>query len=167
MLKATVCKIQQGSGVIPEGGHMYQHILVPVDGSTTSDRSLREAIKFAQQHGSQLRFIHVMENILLPDNEVFLDYAALQEVVKRNGNNILEMAAILSREAGLKAETVLSETTGERVASVIVAEAQRWPADLIIIGTHGRSGFNRLLFGSVAEGVVRAAQTPVLLIRAN
>ena len=54
---------------------------------------------------------------------------------------------------------------GERIASILVAEATRWPADLIVIGTHGRSGFSRVLFGSVAEGVVRTAHTPVLLIR--
>lgn len=144
---------------------MYQHILVPVDGSTTSDRALQEALKFAKQQGALLRLIHVMEDILFPDNEAYFDYAALQEVVKRNGGNMLEQAKAAARQADIEAETMLLETTGERIASVIVAEAQRWPADLIVIGTHGRSGFNRLLFGSVAEGVVRTAQTPVLLIR--
>lgn len=144
---------------------MYQHILVPVDGSTTSDRALQEALKLAKQQGAQLRLIYVLENILFPDNEAYFDYAALQEVVKLNGENLLEHAKTTTRQAGIEAETMLLETAGERIASVIVAEAQRWPADLIVIGTHGRSGFNRLLFGSVAEGVVRTAQTPVLLIR--
>jgi nucleotide-binding universal stress UspA family protein len=46
-----------------------------------------------------------------------------------------------------------------------VAEAERWQAELIVIGTHGRTGFSRLVLGSVAEGVVRAASMPVLLIR--
>ena len=53
----------------------------------------------------------------------------------------------------------------------VVREALRWiiedEADLIVIGTHGRTGFNRLLLGSVAEGVVRTASIPVLLIRGN
>lgn len=146
---------------------MYQHILVPVDGSTTSDRALQEALKLAQQQGAQLRLIYVLENILFPDNEAYFDYAALQEVVKRNGENVLERAKTAAQQAGIEAETMLLETAGERIASVIVAEAQRWPADLIVIGTHGRSGFNRLLFGSVAEGVVRTAQIPVLLIRGS
>jgi len=146
---------------------MYQHILVPVDGSTTSDRALQEALRLAKQQGAQLRLIYVLENILFPDNEAYFDYAALQEVVKRNGENILERAKAAALQAGIEAETMLLETAGERIASMIVAEAQRWPADLIVIGTHGRSGFNRLLFGSVAEGVVRTAQTPVLLIRGS
>jgi nucleotide-binding universal stress UspA family protein len=59
------------------------------------------------------------------------------------------------------------EADGESVAGVIIAEAQRWSADLIVIGTHGRTGFNRLLFGSVAEGVLRTSPVPILLIRAN
>ena len=59
------------------------------------------------------------------------------------------------------------DSGGARIASVIVDEARRWPADLIVIGTHGRSGFSRVLFGSVAEGVVRTAHIPVLLIRAT
>lgn len=146
---------------------MYQHILVPVDGSATSDRALQEALKLARQHGAQVRLIYVMEDVFFPDNEAYFDYAALQEVVKRNGENMLERAKTGAQQAGIEAETMLLETAGERVASVIVTEAQRWPADLIVIGTHGRSGFNRLLFGSVAEGVVRTAQTPVLLIRGS
>lgn len=146
---------------------MYQHILVPVDGSATSDRALQEALKLARQETAQLRLIYVMEDILLPDNEANFDYATLQEVVKRNGENILERAKTLARQAGIEAETILLETAGERIASKIVAEAQSWPADLIVIGTHGRTGFNRLLFGSVAEGVVRTAQTPLLLIRSS
>jgi len=146
---------------------MYQHILVPLDGSATSDRALQEAIDLAKQQGAQLRLINVVEDIFFPDNEAYFDYAALQEVIKRNGENLLERAKTAAQQAGIEAETMLLETAGERIASVIVSEAQRWPADLIVIGTHGRSGFNRLLFGSVAEGVVRTAQIPVLLIRGS
>lgn len=64
----------------------------------------------------------------------------------------------------MQVETALLETGGERIASVIYREAQRWQADLIVIGTHGRSGFSRLFLGSVAEGVVRMAMVPVLLV---
>lgn len=146
---------------------MYQHILVPVDGSTTSEHALQEAIRLAQQQNAQLQLIHIVEDIFLPDTETYLDYAALQEAMKRNGENILEHAKNSALSANIKAQTKLLETAGERIATTIIAEAQRWPADLIVIGTHGRSGFNRLLFGSVAEGVVRTAQTPVLLIRGS
>jgi nucleotide-binding universal stress UspA family protein len=57
------------------------------------------------------------------------------------------------------------EQLGRNAADLIAAEADAWPADLIVVGTHGRRGVRRLLLGSVAEGVVRTATKPVLLIR--
>lgn len=69
------------------------------------------------------------------------------------------------REAGLEAEVILPETFGLRIASIIIEEAKRWPADLIVIGSHSRRGVDRLLLGSVAESVVRLSTKPVLLIR--
>ena len=60
--------------------------------------------------------------------------------------------------------------TGEptrRVPDVVVAEAKRWPADLIVAGTHGRRGLSHLFLGSVAEGIIRISTVPVLLIRGS
>ena len=57
------------------------------------------------------------------------------------------------------------DTIGHRIPEMIAEEAKTWPADIIVIGTHGRHGMHRLLMGSVAEGVVRMATVPVLLIR--
>ena len=71
------------------------------------------------------------------------------------------------QQAGVAAEVKLMEAGGERIAGVILEEARRWSAELIVIGTHGRSGFSRVLFGSVAEGMVRMAHIPVLLIRGD
>jgi nucleotide-binding universal stress UspA family protein len=144
---------------------MYQRILVPVDGSTTSDCALQEALKLAQGQSAQLELAHVVEDVRLLDSDSYINYAELQETIKSKGNKILAHAQTLAQLAGLTADVKLLEANGERIANVIIAEAMRWPADLIVIGTHGRSGFSRLLFGSVAEGVVRVAQTPVLLIR--
>lgn len=146
---------------------MYQHILIPVDGSPTSDRALQEALAFARQLKAQLQLLHVLEEIHFVDIESSINYAELQESIRNSGAKVLTQAQVLVQHAGMTAEAKLLEANGERVASVIVAEAERWPADLIVIGTHGRTGFSRLLFGSVAEGVVRTAPVPVLLIRAN
>jgi nucleotide-binding universal stress UspA family protein len=80
---------------------------------------------------------------------------------------ILAKAETVARDAGVKAETKLIESTpgGARIASIIAAEAKAWPADLIVIGTHGRRGMDHLMMGSVAENVVRVSPVPVLLIR--
>lgn len=144
---------------------MYQRILIPVDGSPTSDRALQEALGLARQQNVQLELVHVVEEIYFLDIESSINYAELLETMRNSGNEILKQAQTVIQQAGMAAEIKLLEASGERVASVIVTEAERWLADLIVIGTHGRSGFSRLLFGSVAEGVVRTAQIPVLLIR--
>ncbi len=147
---------------------MYRRILVPIDGSATSDRALQEAIKLANGE-AQLRLVYVLEEIYLLDAEgyAYIDYAALQQAVRNTGARTLALAAEKVQRSGATAESALLEASGERVAGVIVSEAQQWQADLIVIGTHGRSGLNRLLLGSVAEGVVRVASVPVLLVRAQ
>jgi nucleotide-binding universal stress UspA family protein len=142
---------------------MYQHILIPVDGSSTSEHALQEALRLAQQHGAQLELVYVVENIL--NKEGFVIYPELQETMRNKGRKILTQALNVVQEAGMTAETKLLEGGGARIASVILAEAKRWRAELIVIGTHGRTGISKLIFGSVAEGVVRTSHIPVLLIR--
>lgn len=146
---------------------MYQRILVPVDGSPTSERALQEAVKVAD-HKAHVCLLHVLEEIYLLDAEgyAYIDLPALENAVRQTGERLLAQAAGKVRDAGLIAETALVEAKGERIAHVIDGEAQQWQADLIVIGTHGRSGLSRLLLGSVAEGVVRGATAPVLLVRA-
>ena len=146
---------------------MYQRILLPSDGSPTSQRALEEALGLARQvgQGAQLELLHVVEIILFPDSEIYFNYAELQKIMRSSGEKILAQAEKMVRRAGIAVQKRLLEADGERIATVIVEEARRWPADLIVIGTHGRSGFSRILFGSVAEGVVHTAVVPVLLIR--
>src|SRR5450756_2428960 len=147
---------------------MYQRILVPIDGSATSERALQEAIKLAAGK-AQLRLVYVVEEAYPLDAEgyAYIDYSALQEAVRKTGERTLAQAAVKVRRSGITAETTLLDVRGERVASVIDNEALNWKADLIVIGTHGRSGLSRMLLGSVAEDVVRGASVPVLLVRAE
>jgi nucleotide-binding universal stress UspA family protein len=146
---------------------IYQHILVPVDGSPTAQLALEEALGLAGQGSqlAQLELLYVIKIILFPDSEIYFNYAELQKTMRSSGEEILAQAKKKAQQAGIAVQTRLIEADGERIASVIVEEAKRWPADLIVIGTHGRSGFSRILFGSVAEGVVRTAHIPVLLVR--
>jgi len=147
---------------------MYQRILVPIDGSVTSERALQEAIKLAGGN-SVLRLVYVLEEIYSLDAEAyaFVNYPALQDAMRSTGERILAQTAKKAQKAGAKVETALLDVSGERVASVIDGEARQWGADLIVIGTHGRSGLSRLLLGSVAEGVARGTSVPVLLVRAE
>ena len=144
---------------------MYQRILIPVDGSATSSCALNEAIKLAREHSAQLELVHVYEDILYWLDESYINYTELQETIRLNAEKLLATAQTEVIQANLSVETKLLEAKNNRIENVIITEAERWHADLIVIGTHGRSGFSRLMLGSVAEGVVRSASIPVLLIR--
>ena len=146
---------------------MYKRILVPVDGSNPSDVAVREAIQFVGDRHAELRIIHVIEDVVLAWEAELLNVNEIREALRQSGRQILAKAEAVARAAGIKAETKLIESTppGARVASLIAAEAKAWPADLIVIGTHGRRGVDHLMMGSVAEGVVRNSAEPVLLVR--
>ena len=145
---------------------MYERILVPVDGSDTSTRALLEAIKLASGK-ARLRLVYVVDEIYPLDAEgyAYIDTEALREAVRHTGERVLTQAAQSLQKSGVTVETALLEAGGQRIASVIDGDAKAWPAQLIVLGTHGRSGLSRLLLGSVAEGVVRGTTIPVLLIR--
>lgn len=147
---------------------MYQRILVPIDGSATAERALQEAIRLADGR-AQLRLVYVLEETYPLDAEGYavIDYAALQKAARHTGERALARAAKKAQQSGATVDMALLEASGERIATVIDGEALNWPADLIVIGTHGRSGLSRLLLGSIAEGVVRSASVPVLLVRAE
>jgi nucleotide-binding universal stress UspA family protein len=145
---------------------MFKRILVAVDGSHTAEQALQEAIKLAKELRAQLRVVHVVDAVSLnwPESG---DFDEVREGFLKSSRKILEKAAAELRKAEMAAETktLEIETFGHRIADMLAAEAEAWPADLIVIGTHGRRGLNRLLLGSVAEGVARVAAKPVLLIR--
>jgi nucleotide-binding universal stress UspA family protein len=146
---------------------MYQNILVPVDGSSTATRGLKEAVELAKHHGSRLRLLHVVNELVLTavDPQPAIYMSTLLDSLREGGNAILKAAEGLVRERGLAAESLLLESVGRQAAELIVEQAERWPADLIVMGTHGRRGLRRIALGSDAEHVVRATSIPVLLIK--
>jgi nucleotide-binding universal stress UspA family protein len=147
---------------------MYKRILVPVDGSDTSNHALEEAIKLAKDQQAALRLIHVVdETTVYMMVETPYPIADYLRVMREAGQKVLSTCAAKSQGAGTKADAklVVIESLMQRVCDAINEEAKRWSADLIVIGTHGRRGFNHLLLGSVAEGVIRLATKPVLIFR--
>ena len=146
---------------------MFKRILVAVDGSSTAERALQEAIKLAGEFQAQLRIVHVVDIVSLNVRLESPNPIEIWDVMIKGGQEILREAGVVANEAGVTVETGLIEigTLGRRIPEMIAADADAWPADLIVIGTHGRRGLSHLLLGSVAEGVVRVATKPVLLIR--
>jgi len=146
---------------------MYSNILVPVDGSETSANGLLEAIKLAKSGGARLRLINVV-NTAVPAMEYAAGYAAMDDVPQRlraSAEAVLKQADDVVRQNGLQSESVLIGTVMDNTGELIINQAMEWPADVIVMGTHGRRGLARLLLGSNAEYVLRHTPVPVLLVR--
>lgn len=146
---------------------MFKRILVAVDASETGEQALQMAIGLATESQAQLRIVHAVDvsNVNMESEQ--LDHSAMTDKIKKNGQDTLSNAEMKAAAAGIEAETnlVVMETLKPRIAEAIIEDAEAWPADLIVIGTHGRRGLSRLVVGSVAEDIVRGATQPVLLTR--
>jgi nucleotide-binding universal stress UspA family protein len=145
---------------------MYSHILVPIDGSPTSQRGLLEAARLAKRLGATLRLVHIVDETALTMNpEAGTATAPLLEQFLESGKEVLQEAVALATREGVQVETAMHENLAGRVADRILDEAANWPAELIVMGTHGRRGLRHVVLGSDAEAVVRSAKVPVLLVR--
>jgi nucleotide-binding universal stress UspA family protein len=149
---------------------MYKRIVVAIDGSKTSDTALGEAIKLAGDSSATLLLLHVCEEMPVMWQPDAMNVVPIQDILKSisdAGAALLEKHKSQVASQGILVETKLVETVGGRTGSIISEEAQKWAADLLVVGTHGRKGFEHFLMGSVAEGVIRTASMPVLLVRAK
>jgi nucleotide-binding universal stress UspA family protein len=143
---------------------MYKRILVPVDGSETSNKGLDEAIQLAKLTGASLHLVHVVDELTFATG--FEMYTGdMIGLLKEAGEQILGEAKARAEAGGIETATFLSENFGARVCDIVVDQALQCHADLIVVGTHGRRGVGRLIMGSDAEQIVRMAPVPVLLVR--
>jgi len=143
----------------------YKRILVPVDGSPTSNKGLKEALRLAKASRARLRLLHVVEQtIAFGAPEVAVDIGPILDAQRAAGRRRLAGIERRARRPGVRLDAALAENFGMRVADAVIAQAKRWRADLIVMGTHGRRGLQRALVGSDAELVVRYSPVPVLLV---
>jgi len=144
---------------------MYTRIIVAVDGSQTSRRAFEAALELARSTGAVLQPFYVIENTPLYFEAPGYDPAVLRNSLIEQGK---ELGAQFAREMdakGVKGEILVSEAASlDDVSTAILKAAADFNADLLVMGTHGRRGFRRLILGSVAERCVRQAGLPVLLI---
>ena len=146
---------------------MYKRILVAVDGSDTSNLALQEAIKLAKDQHSILRICHVVD-LTLAYSDIAAPYVVeYEKALRAAGQKVITDCSDAARAAGIQVDpkSVIIDSLGQHIYDAIEDEAKRWPADLIVIGTHGRRGVSRVFLGSVAEGLIRVSSKPVLLIR--
>jgi nucleotide-binding universal stress UspA family protein len=142
-------------------------ILVPVDFSTHADRAFDFALTLARSFDAYLELLHVVEDPFAAGgwgSEVYLsDIDGLRERAIADASTRLDKCrALLAQDVPVVATVRMG-----RPAQTIVEYAQAVHADLIVMGTHGRTGFAHLFVGSVAERVVRTAACPVLTVGAD
>ena len=141
----------------------FRRILIAVDAEPVAAHAADIGIELAQSLGAEMALIHAVDPALgyAPDSGVPADDLIAQ--AEREGQRLV---------AGFRQRRSLPSSCLEFVpvgkpATEILKAAKEWPADLIVIGSHGRGGVQRALLGSVAEAVMRHAPCPVLVIRAQ
>jgi nucleotide-binding universal stress UspA family protein len=147
--------------VIAVSKAMYKKILVPLDASATAQTAAEHAIAMARACKAALRFITVVDL-----NGLVGGVPSVVEVVNNDARLTLDDWMNQASQWGLDVSTAIVETNPKtpRVDDAIVTEATRWGAELIVVGSHGRSGARHLMLGSVAEGVARLSRVPVLIV---
>lgn len=139
---------------------VIRRILCPVDFSPDAERALDYGIELAQALGAEIDLLHVYQLPVyaLPDGAMM---AGPEFTAKVTTELQQALTALAEKKAAAKPKTHLREGVPYRE---IVAMSEELEADLIVMGTHGRTGIKHLLLGSVAERVVRTSQVPVITV---
>jgi nucleotide-binding universal stress UspA family protein len=139
---------------------MYERILVPTDGSAGADAALAEAIALAEQFDATVHSLYVADTTMVQPDAGYVD---VTESFERIGRETTDAAVERAEAAGVTAVGAVEVGTPYRT---ILGYADDEDTDLIVMGTHGRTGLERYLLGSVTEKIVRTADVPVLTVRA-
>ena len=147
---------------------MYKHLVVAVDGSETSINALKHAAELAGVNSARLTLVHVANPAeymaLAPE---FLQHESYEAAAIAQGNEVLDNAERSARELGVgnTVKHLLVANKGAReMAQDLVDYADENGADLLVLGTHGRTGLMHLLMGSFAETVMRQSHLPLFII---
>jgi len=142
---------------------IFRRILVAVDGEPIAAHAVDIATELARQAGAELAFIHAIEPALVNAADTGLQPETLVASAKDEARKLIaDFRKHLPEQLAVLEFIQIGSPAGE-----IVNAARDWPADLVVIGSHGRGGLKRALMGSVAEAVMRQAPCPVLVARAK
>jgi nucleotide-binding universal stress UspA family protein len=145
---------------------MYARILAPIDGSATSSHAFDEALKVARANDAILQPLYVVDPQPLAYDTTATFYSDMRDALLEEGRRLTAQAAERMTREGVKGTPRISEVelTGDDIAQRIATCAEEFGADLVVMGTHGRRGWKRLMLGSVAERFMRLARVPVMLV---
>ncbi|MCI0337474.1 MAG: universal stress protein [Acidobacteria bacterium] len=145
-------------------------ILLAVDGSACSDLAVKEVARRPWPEGSEVKVVSVAESHipftpepgLLPANY----YEDLEKAARSHARSVVDKALARLREEGEQKLRVTSDIFIDSVKDALIEEAERWDADLIVVGSHGYRGYKRFLLGSVSQAVAAQAKCSVEIVRA-
>ena len=143
---------------------MYDRILVPTDGSTEGERAVAHALGLAEAHGAAVDSLYVVNTATYVGLPMESSWEGVDDLLWEDGREAVESVAAAGADRGVPVETHVVEGSPSRR---IVRRAEDQGCDLVVMGTHGRGGIDRLLLGSVAERVVRGSAVPVLTVRVD
>jgi nucleotide-binding universal stress UspA family protein len=141
---------------------LYDRILVPTDGSEASDAAVSHALDLAAEHGATLLAVYVVDTASIAGMTMETTWEGVSDMLYREGEEALDEVTALATERGVPVETSVVEGAPARM---ILEHAEERNCDVVVMGTHGRGGIDRLLLGSVTEKVVRGSDVPVLTVR--
>jgi nucleotide-binding universal stress UspA family protein len=148
---------------------MYKRIMVAIDESFMTDRVLDTAIELAKVSGAELIICHGVDETIFATRRVEMmlpnSVGKAEYRMRLGAHGFLGHAAEKAKAAGVEAEVRLLESEVKHVSDMLADAAKESQADLIVVGTHGRRGMERFFVGSVAERLVRKAETSLLLVR--
>ena len=144
---------------------MFKHILIPVDGSDNAQRAIDKAIGLAQAFKSQVTAIYVIDPYVFSGagTDFAYGHAEYLSAATAEGKQALQVAKDAFQTVGIEITTALVE--GHTTYKVILERANEIGADLIVMGSHGRKGLEKLILGSVTSQVLSHAHLPVLVVR--
>jgi nucleotide-binding universal stress UspA family protein len=144
---------------------MFKHILIPVDGSDNSQRAIDKAIALAQAFKSQVTAIYVIDPYAFTGAGTDFAYGHSEylSAATAEGKQALQIAKDAFQTVGIEINSNLVD--GHSTYKVILEEAAEIGVDLIVMGSHGRKGLEKLILGSVTSQVLSHAHLPVLVVR--
>ncbi|PSQ03885.1 stress response protein [Halobacteriales archaeon QS_6_71_20] len=141
---------------------MYDRILVPTDGSDGVERAVRHAVDLAVRHGATVHALYVVNSASYAGMPMESSWEGIDELLRSDAEDAVSLVEAVGDDHDVPVETAIVDGSP---SAEIVRYAEDADCDLVVMGTHGRGGIDRLLLGSVAEKVVRASSVPVLTVR--
>ncbi|MFB6251129.1 MAG: universal stress protein [Halobellus sp.] len=141
---------------------MYERILVPTDGSDCADNAVDHAIDIAAQYDAELCVLSVVDTRDMSHSAPAISPQQVEQTLRERAESVVEAVAERATDAGLEAVTAVEPGVPD---DVVVEYAIDHDCDLVVMGTHGRTGLERYLLGSVTERTVRRSSVPVLTVR--